>query len=98
VARRGGRLDAAGSVLLRPIVEAVVPDGILHHYMATDLGDTCRIEGEGGCELGVSIELPEGAAVTVAATAEALTYGDTSFFFPEDRDFPVDAVVEVGFE
>jgi hypothetical protein len=82
----------------RPIVEAVLPNGTLQHFLSLHFGDTCRSDGNAGCELGVSIDIPESAAITVTATGQASALGDPSFFFPEDRDFPADAAVEVGFD
>jgi hypothetical protein len=82
----------------QPIIEAELVNGFLLHWVELASDDPCPRESDAGCELGMSIELPEGATVTVQATGWITAQGDPSFFFPENRDFPADAVIEVGFD
>jgi hypothetical protein len=97
-AEAGQRLTLIPDDPSQPIVEAELASGSLHHQVWIESNDPCPRESDAGCEFGVSIELPEGAAVTITAVAEAIALGDPSFFFPEDRNFPADAAIEVGFD
>jgi hypothetical protein len=82
----------------QPVVEAVLADRFWLHNVTLLRGDPCPFDTGAGCELGVSIEVPEGVAITVELSGQALRHGDPSFFFPEDRQFPADATFEVGFD
>jgi hypothetical protein len=52
-------------------------------------------EPDRACDAGVTIELPLDSAVSLKATATLTAFGDSAFFFPEDRSFPADATVQV---
>jgi hypothetical protein len=49
------------------------------------------------CDAGVTIEVPGDSTVIVTATASLIRFGDPSFVLPDDRSFPDDAAVELGF-
>lgn len=82
----------------QPIVEVVLTNRYWQHRVTWLNGDPCPRDDGAGCELGVSIEAPPGTVVTVELSGQAIRYGDPSFFFPENRQFPQDAAIEVGFD
>lgn len=82
----------------QPIVEVVLTNRYWEHRVTWLGGDPCPRDDGAGCELGVSIEAPRGTVVTVDVSGQAIRYGDPSFFFPENRQFPQDAAIEVGFD
>jgi hypothetical protein len=50
------------------------------------------------CDAGLTIEVPAGSELGLAVTATLTAFGDSSFFFPDDRSFPDDATVAVALE
>ena len=55
-------------------------------------------DGEAACEFGVSFDIPADATVRFEIRGSLIAYGDPSFFFPENREFPASATVQVGFD
>lgn len=53
---------------------------------------------DGDCEFGVSFDIPENQEIRIQVDSSLLAYGDPSFFFPEDRSFPDDATMTIGFD
>jgi len=50
------------------------------------------------CDACVSVDVPAGSSIIVAATATLLRFADGSLLFPEDRSFPDGATVDVAFQ
>ncbi len=64
-------------------------------FLPLDYDLIALCEPDQACEAGVTIELPVDSAVSLTATATLTAFGDSAFFFPEDRSFPADATVQV---
>lgn len=54
--------------------------------------------GNAICEFGVSVDIPADAGLRLEATATLTAQADSSFFFPEDRDFPPGTTIELTFD
>jgi hypothetical protein len=61
-----------------------------------DLSELCVPNKD--CDAGVTVEVPAGSSISANVIATMTAYGDSAFFFPDDRSFPGDATVTVGFQ
>lgn len=60
-----------------------------------DIDLIAQCAADRACDTGVTLEVPEGGEIGLAATATLTAFGDSSFFFPDDRSFPDDATVQI---
>ena len=90
-----------------PFMVQVVPDDPTREVqsVSVDAGGTAiayydaisSCDGENACEFGVSFDIPADVAMRIAVHGTLTAYGDPSFFFPENREFPASATIAVGF-
>lgn len=64
-------------------------------YDSVDIDLITQCQPERACNAGVTVSVSPGSAASFVATATLTAFGDSSFFFPEDRTFPDDAAVAV---
>lgn len=98
------QLSATGGTA--PFTVTIVPDDAVRpaetieissvaREVEYDLTELCPHDQD--CDAGVTVEVPSRREVDAIATASVLAYGDSRFLFPDDRSFPPDATVTVGF-